>query len=199
MYVYTYIYMYAHIHINTHMNNYVHTIVRHTHTHTHIHTYTHACTSKTTSLLNVMQGGSPCTGCASSCGLLTASSGTLTDGEGNYANNAECLWKIAPAGASWVTLSFEYVDTESLRDNIRVYRCPNADCTTREILAELSGMVYTTQSFISTSGNMLVWFTSSPADTSLGFAATWASNALPSVSVNDDEAFRVRMMKSSAL
>jgi hypothetical protein len=55
-----------------------------------------------------LQGNFLCAACGTTCGVLTAEKGSLSDGSGgmNYANNANCMWLIAPPGATQITISF---------------------------------------------------------------------------------------------
>jgi hypothetical protein len=55
-------------------------------------------------------GGTNCgSGCTPSSG---ASSGTITDGAGNYANNANCWWLLATSPGVEIRISFESVSFE---------------------------------------------------------------------------------------
>ncbi|MGE5425272.1 MAG: C10 family peptidase, partial [Syntrophothermus sp.] len=67
---------------------------------------------------------------------LTASEGELTDGSGRfmYRNNQICSWKIFPAGAVAVTLVFDSIDTEWIKDYIEIY-----DYSTAQLLGTFSG------------------------------------------------------------
>jgi hypothetical protein len=132
-----------------------------------------------------MQGTLACTGCASTCGILTAASGTFSDGSGasNYANSATCQWIIAPTGATQITLTFTEFSTESCCDIVRVYECANMSCQAGvQLVGELSGYYASWQTITSASEFILVHFTTDPSTSQSGFTATWASDAplLPS-------------------
>ena len=55
--------------------------------------------------------------------VLTANSGTVTDGSSsaNYNNNSNCKWIIAPPGATQITLNFTYFNLEVGYDTVFVY------------------------------------------------------------------------------
>lgn len=59
--------------------------------------------------------------------VMSACSGSMEDGSGPapYANNQHCAWKIAPPGATSVTLSFEEFSIESKYDYVYVYDGPD--------------------------------------------------------------------------
>jgi hypothetical protein len=122
-----------------------------------------------------MQSILPCNGCGSTCGLLTAATGTFSDGSGssNYANSATCQWIIAPAGASNVSLAFTEFSTEGCCDFVRVYTCMNVSCQGAQLVAELSGLYSTVQTVTSMSGYVLVQFLSDYEGNQPGFTATW--------------------------
>ena len=121
-----------------------------------------------------MQAASPCAGCTS-CGLRTASTGTFTDGSGtsDYPSNANCVWIIAPSGATQVTITFTDFSTESGYDFVVVQQCPDSSCSTGLVeLARLSGPSATLP-YTSTTGYMAVRFTSDLIITYPGFSASW--------------------------
>jgi hypothetical protein len=124
-------------------------------------------------------------GCTSVPTVVTSANGTFSDcsGSTNYENDAKCRLVIAPTGAQQVTLDFTSFKTELSKDFLRVYSCFDADCGSTQTLQELSGavMVSATPSITSTTGFMLVEFTSDNSGTDEGFTATWKSVELPSV------------------
>jgi hypothetical protein len=127
----------------------------------------------------VWQGGYLCTGCGSSCAVFTAASGAFSDGSpGQYQHKSHCSWIIAPQSAANVTINFTSVNTEPGFDYVWVYMCADINCLsqTRTLLAQLSG----TQggSYTSTTGYMLVTFTSDSGVSDDGFAASWTSQAV---------------------
>lgn len=121
--------------------------------------------------------GLPCSGCGSSgCGTLTEPTGSFGDGSGanNYTDNAKCNWIIAPLGAARVTLTLRDVDTEQHYDFIRVWQCNHVDCSgLLSLLASLDGKYSSPIIVTSTTGYMLVQFTTDGSITSSGFTASW--------------------------
>lgn len=67
---------------------------------------------------------------------LTEPEGTITDGSAGrpYHNNSVCKYKIAPEGASSITITFTQFDTEPVNDLIRVY-----DYVSQTLLGTYSG------------------------------------------------------------
>lgn len=124
-----------------------------------------------------LQSAYPCTGC-SSCGLLTSQSGSLSDGSGsnNYPNNANCRWVIAPTGATQITLTISSLATENNYDFVTVSQCTSSACSSTTELAKLSGTLSSSTTRTSTTGYMLVTFTSDTIVDGGGFSATWTSN-----------------------
>jgi hypothetical protein len=119
----------------------------------------------------------PCLGCGSTCGVLTDVRGTLSDGSGpsNHENSATCLWIIAPANATQITITFTAFSTELYVDAVQVYECVNVSCHSVKLLGELSGTYDTDQSISSSTGYMLVQFRSDSAVSQAGFEARWNS------------------------
>jgi hypothetical protein len=125
-----------------------------------------------------LQGGYLCTGCGASCQIFTAAKGIFSDGSpGPYEHNSDCNWIIAPTAAGLVTITFTLVDTERDYDFIRVFTCTDINCefATRRLLAKLSGTQ--SGSYTSTSGYMLIIFTSDTSISGGGFEASWTSEA----------------------
>lgn len=106
---------------------------------------------------------------------LTAMTGTITDGSGsgNYSNNANCKWVIAPAGATQISLEFTEFDTELNYDVVYVYDGPD---DTYPVLATLSGA--TLPSTITTTlgvGAMCIKFVSDADTTGEGWSANYST------------------------
>jgi len=81
---------------------------------------------------------------------------TISDGSGsfNYSNNAFCLWMIDPGVNEPLSLNFNYFNTESDKDILKVY-----DGASQELLAELSGSYESApESVVSQSGKMILRF-----------------------------------------
>ena len=104
--------------------------------------------------------------------MLTTPSGSFNDGSisGNYTNNQQCYWYIAPPCASSVTLSFSQLDTELNYDGVIVYDSLNATTP----LASYSGNSLPA-SITSNTGIMLVVFVSDFANNYSGFTANYTS------------------------
>jgi hypothetical protein len=125
----------------------------------------------------------PCTGCGSTCGLLTASSGIFSDGSGmsNYPSNSSCEWMIVTTNAVLITLNFVEFSTQSSRDIVRVLQCLDSVCSQQQQLAELSGTYPSAQAVTSTTGFVKVVFMSDSTGEYDGFTATWSMVSLPYV------------------
>ncbi|MCX6327753.1 MAG: M4 family metallopeptidase [Bacteroidia bacterium] len=104
--------------------------------------------------------------------ILSTPTGTFNDGSGvgNYGNNQQCAWYIAPPCATTVTLSFSAFNTESGYDGILIYD----DYSGTNKLAELTGTSIPTP-VTSTTGQMLVVFVSDYSTTMQGFTANYTS------------------------
>jgi Zn-dependent metalloprotease len=102
---------------------------------------------------------------------LTTQTGTFSDGSGasNYANNAFCYWKIAPAGANDITLNFTTFDTESGYDGVIVY---DGESVNDPILLDWTGTTLPPAT-TSTGDKMLIVFTSDATVTQSGFEANY--------------------------
>lgn len=106
---------------------------------------------------------------------LTNGSGTITDGSGNndYENDADCRWLIKPQGASSVTLNFTSFDTESGYDYVKIYQ---GNSTSGTLLLEHSGSSIPSSPITSSTGKMLLVFTSDYSNTAGGWAASYTSD-----------------------
>ncbi|MFN4853476.1 MAG: CUB domain-containing protein [Bacteroidota bacterium] len=73
--------------------------------------------------LNYTSSSAPPANFCSGNQVLTASTGTITDGSGtsNYNLNADCSWLIQPPGASQITITFTAFDTEASYDFVTIY------------------------------------------------------------------------------
>ncbi|MBK6345173.1 MAG: C10 family peptidase [Bacteroidales bacterium] len=67
---------------------------------------------------------------------ITEPEGTITDGSSGrpYHNNSVCKYKIAPEGATSITISFNHFDTEPANDLVKVY-----DYVTQTLIGSYSG------------------------------------------------------------
>lgn len=104
--------------------------------------------------------------------ILSSPTGTFDDGSGsgNYGNNQNCYWYIAPPCASSVTLSFSAFATENGYDGIVVYD----DLELTNKLGVFTGSSIPTP-ITSTTGQMLVIFVSDFTTTLQGFNASYSS------------------------
>lgn len=102
---------------------------------------------------------------------LTAPGGVFYDGSGSnlYQNNADCHWLIQPNGATSISLSFLFFDTEVGADFVTIY---DGSSTTDPVLGQYAGdnLPPTIQS---TGGEMLVHFTSNGSVQDWGWFATY--------------------------
>lgn len=116
------------------------------------------------------------------CGRYTSTSGALADGSGpsNYSPNANCWWIIAPDSAdmSNVTLTFTHFNTEFGYDTLNFYSCDDPWCSPEglNMLGEMSGMPAVPLSIFSSTGYMLITFSSDDSISFGGFEGTWAMN-----------------------
>jgi len=120
--------------------------------------------------------------CAGGCDCpssAAATSGSLTDGSGDYIDNQDCSWVISASSASSISISFSSFDTESGYDYVRINSCVSSSgatsCDSPVELAELSGnsVLSSGNSWTSTTGIMRVHFTSDGSVTRSGFVALW--------------------------
>jgi hypothetical protein len=105
----------------------------------------------------------------------TTSSGIISDGSADYANNANCSWLIASTGGL-ISLSFSSFNTESGYDTVTVNRCTSSSCGTVTQVAKLSGSsVSPSTIYTSSTGYMQVVFASDGSVTASGFVASWST------------------------
>ena len=103
-------------------------------------------------------------------GVLNDSGGT----GGAYQNFEDCQFLIAPSGATSINLDFTVFSVESGFDFVRIY---DGSTTSSPLLATLSGTTIPA-TISSTSGTMLVRFTSDFSVTQDGFEASWTTGAV---------------------
>ncbi len=103
---------------------------------------------------------------------LNQASGSFNDGSGqnDYHNNSACRWRIAPSGATGITLNFQAID---LVGNDFVSVIDEASGTQ---LGPFSGNTLPSWLFIG-SGRALVIFISDGVGTADGFDLSWTSSA----------------------
>ena len=111
---------------------------------------------------------------------LIAETGTFSDGSGNlgnYSDNANCKWVIAPAGATQITLNFTEFNTEADYDIVTVYDGPD---DTYPVLATWWGNTLpTTITTTDGVGAMCVKFTSDISDNFSGWSANYTATVVP--------------------
>ncbi|MEI8202145.1 MAG: C10 family peptidase [Bacteroidota bacterium] len=129
--------------------------------------------SSQTAILNIFPASSYPTNCTGTT-TLSARSGSFEDGSGNasYQNNLNCSWLIAPPSATNITLSFSRFSTEATNDVVNVY---NGSTTSSPLLGSYSGSSIPI-SITSTSGTMLVTFTTNGSAVADGWLANYTSN-----------------------
>ena len=105
--------------------------------------------------------------------VVTAASGSFTDGPGNYANNTTCGWLIAAPGTEAVTLSFSSFVTESNYDFVTVY--DGVDSSAPVLLALSGSNIDTNVTLVATLGPLFVQFTSDGSVRADGFVANYTT------------------------
>jgi hypothetical protein len=128
-----------------------------------------------------IQASFPCKGC-SSCGTLSTYNGSISSNL-YYPDNSYCKWIIASSSPRRITITFSSFSTESGRDILRLYECPNATCNTSKLQVSLSGY-YTCPMVKTLTGYVLAEFTSDDSVSNPGFTASWTSEVLNSTSMN---------------
>ncbi len=77
------------------------------------------------------------------CGLHGPSSGSFSDGPGNYGSRQTCSWLVASSMPTKIMVAFTSFDTNSHGyygdDFVTINECSSASCETRSELARLSG------------------------------------------------------------
>ena len=104
-----------------------------------------------------------------------------------YSSNEDKTWIIAPAEASSVSINFTYFDVANESDFVRVYSCasssPYAACASATELVSYSGYLNSPPgTVVSSTGAMMIRFTSNSSTRGRGWSATWSADAPASVS-----------------
>ncbi len=104
--------------------------------------------------------------------VLASASGTFNDGSGapEYGDNSNCKWIIQPTGINSFSLEFTSFFLETNYDFIRVY---DGSTTSAPLLGTFTGVGNLPPTLTTSTGSMLVHFTTDGATTSYGFAATY--------------------------
>ena len=105
--------------------------------------------------------------------FLDNPSGNFDDGSGNhfYNNNSSCRWIIQPPGATSITVNFSAFDTESGADKVNIF---DGDNMGSPLLGSFSG-INIPSSVTSTSGKVLIMFTSDSYLSGEGWEASYTS------------------------
>ena len=114
--------------------------------------------------------------CSGSCECSPssgASSGTISDGPGDYSSNQNCEWVISGTA---VSITFTEFFTESNFDYVTVNQCGDSSCSSPVRLARLSGSEGADQTYSTTTGILQVIFTSDGRVEYWGFVAQWNTN-----------------------
>jgi len=100
---------------------------------------------------------------------LTATSGTIDDGSGNfyYKNYTTCNWMIAPDFANGVTLTFTQFDVMDDGDVVKVYDGGNNQLIGEYTGSDIPGPIY------AESGQLFIIFQANGADNAAGWTADW--------------------------
>jgi hypothetical protein len=120
---------------------------------------------------NLTCGG---TNCGSGCTPSSGASGTISDGAGNYSNNANCWWLLATSPGVEIRISFPEFETEGGRDDVTIYACDSVSCSSQTELLKHSGSLDAGNVYTSTTGFLKVAFTSDGSVTLSGFTGTWS-------------------------
>ena len=120
-------------------------------------------------------GGSNCTVADCNCGLFTANTGSFSDGQGDYPNEASCWWIIAPPLANNVSVTFTDVDFEQDYDFLYVYECQDVWCQQKQRIWTHSG--YTRHKrLLSNTGIIMIKMSTDVSMTESGFTAVWKAD-----------------------
>ena len=111
--------------------------------------------------------------CSGSCECSPssgASSGTISDGPGDYSSNQNCEWVISGTA---VSITFTEFRTEPDYDYVTVNQCGDSSCSSPVQLARLSGIEDADLTYSTTTGILQVIFTSDGGLEYSGFVAQW--------------------------
>lgn len=107
--------------------------------------------------------------------VLSASSGTVTDGSGSlvYDNNLSCTWLIQPASAATITFDMNSINLANIGDRVRVY---DGSTTTSPILGTFffNNLGSTLTAF---SGSMLIEFITDGSGQAQGWSGTYNTSS----------------------
>ena len=132
---------------------------------------------KYTKMPTLRCGGRNCgTGCTPSDGMF---SGTISDGPGDYGDNADCQWLLT--ANSEIRISFSSFYTERDYDFVKIFSCTSDSCVQKTQIFAHSGThdspIYPdffNAEYTSTTGFLQMTFTSDGGLTLPGFEAKWS-------------------------
>jgi len=107
--------------------------------------------------------------CATSGTTYTTPTGTVSDGDGMYADGQACSWTISTGSA--ITIRFDEFSTERGYDYVKVY---DGTSNSGAVLGSFHGSSVPS-AVTARSGSMFVEFTSDGSVVNPGFVATWAA------------------------
>ena len=94
------------------------------------------------------------------CGSHGPSSGSLSDGPGNYGDSQTCSWLVASSHPTNIMIAFSSFDT-GRGDFVTINECLSASCAARRQLARLSGSAVSASTvYTASTGFLEVVFTS---------------------------------------
>ncbi|TCK67238.1 putative secreted protein (Por secretion system target) [Winogradskyella wandonensis] len=113
------------------------------------------------------------------CNTLTElyfASAVFDDGSGNdnYLNNSNCTWRIAPEGATFINLDFQFIDIENSQDFVTIY--DGLDENAPPIGTYTGNTIPPT--ITANSGTAFVKFTSNNVTTTEGWAISYTSDGI---------------------
>ena len=123
--------------------------------------------------------------CGGSCGARNngclpssgTSSGTFSDGDGNYRANEDCWWLISTTPGNIISVRFYSFATESCCDKVRIYACKESTCASTSstpIGGAIFGTSTPTSNYTSSTGFLKIAFTSDSYGQYAGFTGTWS-------------------------
>ena len=121
--------------------------------------------------------------CGGSCGARNngclpssgTSSGTFSDGDGDYRANENCWWLISTTPGNIISVRFESFDT--FNDIVRIYACKESTCASTSstpVGGAISGTSTPTGNYTSSTGLLKIAFTSDGSGHYVGFTGTWS-------------------------
>jgi len=113
--------------------------------------------------------------------VLTACSGTVSDGSGmsNYSNDLDCSWTISPPGAASVTLTFTEFDTDDF-ESVEIYDGTDDSAPS---LGKYEG-ANLPPTLSANSGSMHLVFKTDGSGTAAGWSANYSCSTVPICSGN---------------